>query len=308
MSSVIFTQGEADGRQHALYIDDIRVESAERTEAVEKAPTAPSELKVRGYEKHFDLHWKGADDSTIAQYVIYRSLNGGALKPVGVQRFGVDRYEDYVGDSNATASYQVSARTSALAESVKTKAVEAKTHPMTDDELLTMVQEANFRYYWEAAEPVSGMARESQPGQDDLIATGASGFGVMALVVGVDRGFITRQQGVERMLQITRFLEHADRFHGAWAHFMSGKTGHAVALFGIYDNGADLVETSFLMQGLLTARQYFNKDDAGEREVRDRINVLWRGVEWDWFRATPRRDALYWHWSPDYCVSHCVSA
>ena len=299
LSAIILTQGEADNSAHTLLLDDIRVEPNGDHQAG-KVPAAPSSLEAMGYERHIDLHWKPAADPSIAQYVIYRSLNGGPSKAVGVQRYGVNRYEDYLGDPHATASYQVSARTSALTESARTAPVTARTHPMTDDELLTMVQEANFRYYWEAAEPVSGMALESQPGPESLVATGASGFGIMALVVGVDRGFITRQQGAERMLRIAKFLEHANRFHGAWPHFLDGKTGKTVALFGIYDNGADLVETSFLMQGLLTARQYFSKDDPEERELRDRINGLWRGVEWDWFRATPNKDAVYWHWSPDY--------
>jgi len=297
LNTIVLSQAAADNKAHTLYIDEIRIESERQ---ITHAPAPPTDLAARGYERHIDLKWKGPADPTIAQYVIYRSLNNGLYKAIGVQRYGVDRYADYIGYPNATASYQVSARTSTLAESSKTAPVTAKTHTMTDDELLTMVQEANFRYYWEACEPVSGMARESQPGLDDTIATGASGFGIMAMIVGVDRGFVTRQQGVERMLQITKFLARADRFHGVWPHFISGKTGHAVALFGIYDDGADLVETSFLIQGLLTARQYFSNDDPAERELRDRINALWRGVEWDWFNATPKHDALYWHWSPNY--------
>ncbi len=264
-------------------------------------PSAPpTALQAHAFERHIDLSWTGANDPLIAQYVVYRSLNGGPYQPVGVQRFGVHRYSDFLGDPHATASYQVSARTSSLAESPRTPAVTAKTHPMTDDELLTMVEEASFRFYWDAAESNSGMALESQPGPDHLIATGASGFGILASVVAVDRHFISREQAVERMLRIARFLEHADHFHGVWPHFIDGTTGHAVALFGIFDDGADLVETSFLMQGLLTARQYFNADTAPERELRTRITALWQQVDWDWFRATPRRDALFWHWSPDY--------
>ena len=296
LTSIVLTQSEPDNQPHTLFLDDIRIEGDQSA----KAPTAPAHLEAKGYERHIDLSWQPADDQNIAQYVIYRSLNGGEAEAIGIQRYGVNRFADYIGDPNASATYQVSARTSTMAESAKTNAATAKTHTMSDDELLTMVQEANFRYYWEACEPVSGLTRESQPGQDDLIATGASGFGIMTIVVGVDRGFITRQQGLQRMLQIAAFLARADRFHGAWPHFLSGKTGHAVALFGIYDNGADLVETSFLLQGLLTARQYFNSNDPRERQLRDLINTLWRGVEWDWFNATPKHDALYWHWSPDY--------
>ena len=236
----------------------------------------------------------------VAQYVISRSLNGGAWVPVGVQRAGVTRYVDWIGNPHARAAYRVTARTSALAESAPSNEASAATHPMNDDELLTMVQDASFHYYWDAAEPVSGMARESQPGNDDMIALGASGFGIMAMIVAAERGFVPREAAVERMLKITRFLERADRFHGAWGHFISGRTGHVIPLFQIYDDGADLVETSFLMQGLLAARGYYTRDTPAERELRARITRLWEGVDWDWFRATPKRDALYWHWSPNY--------
>jgi hypothetical protein len=171
---------------------------------------------------------------------------------------------------------------------------------MTDDELLTMVQEASFSYYWDGAEPHSGLARESIPGDPDMIAVGGSGFGVMSLIVGAERGFAPRAQIVDRMLRITNYLAHADRFHGAWPHFLSGSTGHLMPTFGLYDNGADIVETSFLMEGLLAARGYFTRDTLKEKQLRDEITALWRGVEWDWFNATPQHDALYWHWSPDF--------
>ena len=128
---------------------------------------------------------------------------------------------------------------------------------MSDEELLTMLQEEAFQYYWEGADPHSGMARENIPGDDRIVATGASGMGICGLVVGVDRHFITREQGLERMTKIVAFLEHAQRYHGAWSHYMNGATGETMPLFGMFDNGGDLVETSFLMQGLLTARQYF---------------------------------------------------
>jgi hypothetical protein len=298
LGAIVFAQGESDGKAHSLFIDDIRIEDGTQTK--QHTPAAPKILEAKGYERHVDLKWEAPSDPAVAQFVIYRSMQGEPFRAIGVQRYGVNRFSDYVGDAHATASYKVSARTSSLSESPLSTAATASTHPMTDDELLTMVQEASFRYYWEANEPNSGMARENTPGDDDVIALGASGFGIMSIVVGVERGFITRQQAVERLLQITNFLAKADRYHGAWAHFLSGGTGHTLAVFQIYDDGADLVETSFLMQGLLTARQYFQQDTEGERQLRDNITALWQSVEWDWFRATPKRDALYWHWSPDY--------
>lgn len=298
VTRMVFVQGAPDDAPHTLLLDDIRIENDPPAHA--SAPPAPQDVKATGYERHIDISWRPVTDPELAQYVIYRSVDHQPFRPVGVQRPGVDRFCDYTGNPHMTASYRVTARTSSLLESVPSAAATASTHPMTDEELLTMVQRASFRYYWEADEPHSGMTRESTPGNDNIVAVGASGFGVMAIMVGAERGFITRQQAIDRLLRITDFLSHADRFHGAWPHFLSGRTGHTLPVFGMYDNGADLVETSFMMEGLLAARQYFKNDGPAGRELYDRITNLWEGIDWNWFRATPKRDALYWHWSPDY--------
>ncbi len=297
LDQVIFSQSAADAHAHTLLLDEVRVDT---DSTAQHALSAPAALTATGFERHVDLEWQAAEDASTAEYVIYRSQHGESFRQVGVQRYGVHRFTDWLGAPDQEASYQVAARDGEMHESQRSTAATARTHSMTDEELLTMVQRASFRYYWDGAEPNSGMALESQPGPDHMVAMGASGFGVMALVVAVDRGFITREQGVERMLRIVRFLDAADKYHGAWPHFLDGRTGKTVSLFGIYDDGADLVETSFMLQGLLTARQYFRADTPQERELRDLINRQWRGVEWDWFRATPQHDALYWHWSPHY--------
>jgi hypothetical protein len=298
LTAAAFLQGAADATPHTLLIDDIRIENL--ADQATRPPPAPQGIQVIGYERHFDITWQPVADAALAQYVIYRSQDGGAFRAIGVQRAGVNRFSDFVGNPHITAAFKVSARTSSLQESPLSAAVAASTHSMTDDELLTMVQQASFRYYWEAAEPHSGMTRENTPGNDDIVAVGASGFGIMATIVAADRGFITRPQAVDRLLQETAFLEKADRFHGVWPHFLSGATGHVLPLFGMVDNGADLVETSFMMEGLLSARQYFQGNTPAEQELRARISDLWQAVDWNWFRATPKKDALYWHWSPDF--------
>lgn len=298
LGALVLSQGAAgDGRPHELILDDLRLQPDPGSA---NPPPAPAGLTATGYERHVLLEWRPVGDPDLAQYVVYRSLNGGPWTSIGVQRAGVTLFSDYLGDPHARAAYRVSARTSALAESAPSPAASAATHPMSDDELLTMVQQASFRYYWDAAEPHSGMTLESQPGDDDVIALGASGFGVMATIVAAERGFVPRAATVARLDRITRFLERAERFKGAWPHFISGQTGRAIPLFQIYDDGADLVETSFMMQGLLAARGYYTRDTPEERALRARITRLWEGIDWDWFRATPKRDALYWHWSPAY--------
>ena len=170
-------------------------------------------------------------------------------------------------------------------------------HPViSEDELLTLVQQQTFKYFWDFAHPASGMARERNT-SGNLVTSGGSGFGLMAIIVGIERGFISRSEGIERLRKIVTFLEGADRFHGAWSHWIDGTTG-AVLPFSTNDNGGDLVETALLVQGLITFRQYLDPADATESSLITRINTLWEGVEWDWYTREGQK-VLYWHWSPD---------
>jgi hypothetical protein len=167
---------------------------------------------------------------------------------------------------------------------------------ISDDALLTLVQQQTFKYFWDFGHPASGMARERNS-SGNLITSGGSGFGLMAIIVGIERNFISRADGLARLDKMLTFLESADRFHGAWSHWIDGNTGNVIP-FSSDDNGGDLVETSFLVQGLITFRQYLDSGIPLEQELIDRINTLWKGVEWDWYRKN-NEQVLYWHWSPD---------
>lgn len=176
---------------------------------------------------------------------------------------------------------------------------------LSDTALMTKVQQQTFRYFWDYAEPVSGLARERlhmdniYPDNDKHIVTsGGAGFGVMAILVGVERGFIKRKEALKRFEKILRFLETADRFHGAWPHWWNGETGK-VKPFSKYDDGGDLVETSFLLQGLLCVRQYFKDGNKREKNIARRIDKLWRETEFGWYRKN-NENVLYWHWSPNH--------
>jgi hypothetical protein len=168
---------------------------------------------------------------------------------------------------------------------------------ISDEELLTLVQRQTFKYFYDYAHPASGMARERM-GSDNTVTTGGSGFGVMALIVGMERGFITRDQGITRLTKIISFLETADRFHGAWSHWINGSTGKVIP-FGTQDDGGDLVETAFMSEGLIAMRQYLNPAVPAESSLIARITALYNGIEWDWYRRGGL-NVLYWHWSPDY--------
>jgi hypothetical protein len=169
---------------------------------------------------------------------------------------------------------------------------------VSDDSLLTIVQKQTFGYFWDYAHPVSGLARE-RLGSGDIVTSGGSGFGIMSVLTGIHRKFISREQGFERIKKIVDFLNSpdCDKFHGAFPHWLNGSTGK-VQPFSQKDNGGDLVETAFLMQGLLTARQFFINGNPAEKTLCDTINKLWQNVDWDWYRNN--QDKLFWHWSPSY--------
>ena len=168
---------------------------------------------------------------------------------------------------------------------------------ISDEELLTLVQKQTFRYFWDFGHPVSGLSRERNT-SGDVCTSGGTGFGIMAMVVAAERGFVTRSQVVERLTKMTDFLKNkAKSYHGVFPHWFNGTTGETIP-FSANDNGADLVETSYLMQGLLTARQYFDKNTPEETALRKTINDLWTAVEWDWHTKGGEK-VLYCHWSPN---------
>lgn len=178
------------------------------------------------------------------------------------------------------------------------------TQTLSDDELLDLVQRQTLKYFWDYAEPNSGMARErfhpdgDYPRNDaHVVTTGGTGFGLMAIVVGMERNFIPRDSAVARLDKIADFLEGTTRFHGAWPHWINGETGETQA-FSAKDNGGDLVETSFLAQGLVVVREYLKNGTPKERAVAQKYDELWKGIEWSWY--TNNKEGLYWHWSPDY--------
>jgi hypothetical protein len=347
---IVFLQNVADGARHTLIIDEIRIDSERAstslppvavnvndTQPLDSLP-APRNVSAKGYERHIAVHWDvpdiaaasgvgdvqtksfaGADlhsNAAFERYIIYRSEDGKSFQPIGMQVRGITRYTDFVGLGGKKFYYRVTASDVHYRESTPSEVVSTTTRTanrlFTDDELLTMLQEEAFLYYWEGAHPDSGTSVENIPGDDRIVATGATGFGIMALIVGVERGFISREQGLERLLKIVTFLEKAPRYHGVWSHFMDGHTGQTLPVFDMFDDAGDLVETAFLMEGLLTARQYFanhmghnTTSKAGENdskgvELFSRITKLWEGVEWDWYANGPDKEALYWHWSPDF--------
>lgn len=183
---------------------------------------------------------------------------------------------------------------------------------LSDSALLDLVQRQTLSYFWDFAHPASGMARErSNPDANydylDTVTTGGTGFGIMAMLAGAARGFLPRGNVLKRTATIVAFLEAMERYHGVFPHFISGATGRVIP-FSPKDDGGDLVETAYLMVGLLCARQFFSGAAPDEAALRAAIDGLWHAVEWDWYRRDGR-DVLFWHWSPrhGWAMNHPIT-
>jgi hypothetical protein len=264
--------------------------------------TTNSAIKATGYDRHVELQWPKHPNAV--QYRVLVSSDGSSFSERATLEDTI--YLDFVNDlgSNLSLHYKVEAFTTGeQAESLGT--TEVSTKDFSDEELLDMVSYYTFRYFWEGAEPNSGLARErihldgEYPQNDEhIVTTGGSGFGIFGLLAGIERGWITREEGAERFERIAEFLTEADRFHGIWPHWLNGETGE-VKPFGQKDDGGDLVESAFLMQGLLAAREYFKDGNTREKEIAQKIDRLWKEMEFDW-HTQDGQDVLYWHWSPNH--------
>jgi hypothetical protein len=291
-----FAQQLADGETHTLLIDNIRVNVGDGSGS---PVSPPARISATGYELHVEISWEASADE-VSGYVVERSSDGGASFDFAGQVGASDTlFMDWVKElgTSLELSYRVRALNEAAEASDPSPQQSAQTRNMSDEELLDMVQAYTFRYFWDHAHEASGASRERNT-SGNTVTSGGTGFGIMAIPVGIERGFISREEGVTRVLKILDFLEGADRFHGAWSHWINGNTGRVIP-FSPKDNGGDIVETSFVAQALLTIRQYFTAENSDEARIVQKATALWEGIEWDWYRRN-NSSSMYWHWSPQY--------
>ena len=287
------------------YLDNLHFRNGVR-------PLMPTGVAANGHAEHNAIYWRPISSEGEYAYNIYRAAAAvGPFTKQNATPVAQSPYIDQIGPDNSRLYYRVTAVLEGE-ESDPSEVVSTLYNGMTDDEMLDLVQEATFRYFWDNGHPVCGLAREGigLGHSSDLVTTGGTGMGLMTIVVGVERGFVSRADAALRVGTILTFLdENVERYHGAWAHHYNGVTGETIAFAGAEDNGGDLIETAFLIEGILTCRQYFDDpNDYVETYVRDKATSMWEGVEWDWYRQYPNSNVLYWHWSPDYgwALNHTI--
>ncbi len=276
-----------------IYIDNLRLLSL-----------TPEIQTVTGQEQAIEVVWNPVNVAGFQGYNIYRAPMGtDDYTKLNSDVYPGFVYVDFVGGNGFSYTYKVTSMINGV-ESSYSNSMGGVSVAQTDGEFLTTYQKAAFRFYWEYAHPASGLSRDLfgyNEFYNDKCAVGGSGMGLLSILVGSERGFVTRAQAAGRTLKILRFLSQAKRFKGVWPHMSNGATGQAI-VFGTYDDGADLVETGYVAQALLTIRQYYSQSDPIETQVRALADQLWREIEWDWFRRLDETDGkhLYWHWSENY--------
>ena len=287
VTGVVFNQSEKNNTSRLILIDEIVA-----FQSIDVIPPVKN-LTAEGYDSHAELNWQQPLDNLT--YRIYASYDGGEnfeFRGETTKNF----YLDFVPEEgkNSTVHYQIVG----ITQDKESEAAEAtaEIRDFTDEELLDMVQRYTFRYFWEGAHQPSGMILERSGGNGRTAASGATGMGLMAMIVACERQYEPQDSIKNRIIKILDFLENCERHHGAWSHWYNANTGETQP-FSPDDDGGDIVETSYVAQGLIALKQYFSGSDEKSVQIREKADQLWKEVEWDWYRNG--QDVLYWHWSPN---------
>ncbi|MFB6318822.1 glucoamylase family protein [Saccharicrinis sp. FJH54] len=286
---IIFSQSEMNDASRIFYVDEIT--------AFKSISTLPSvtNLTSHGYDSHVELNWSHTNPAL--KYRIFASFDNGSDWEERIET-EQNYFLDFVPESarNSTIHYKlVTVSQESTSQAVFT---EATIRDFSDDELLDLVERYTFRYFWEGAHQATGMALERTNGSGTTAASGATGMGLLAMIAAYEREYEPREEIKDRILLILNFLETCDRHHGAWSHWYNADTKKTQP-FSAKDDGGDLVETSYVAQGLIGLRNYFSGTDSKSVQIRNKATTLFEGIEWDWYRRNDQ-NVLYWHWSPNY--------
>ncbi len=264
-------------------------------------PAAPTNLVAMAGDGYVTLDWDDNTEIDLRGYFVYRAQEqGGPYEQMNTSILEESRYTDYAVVNGQTYFYIVTAVDNSHNEGAGSDTVSATPTRLSDDDFLEMVQRAAFDYFWYETNPNTGVIQDRMT--DPILgATGATGFGLTALCIAAERGWVTRQQAAERVLTtLDFFLNKAEKYHGMYGHFLNRDTGEIIPHLSHTDDGVDVVETAYLVAGALTCRKYFNGSDSTETQIRRLATQLYKDAEWDWMLQGNR---IIWHWSPNYGYS-----
>ena len=163
---------------------------------------------------------------------------------------------------------------------------------------LDSLSRKTFHYFWDLAEPANGNIPDRWP-TPSFSSIAATGFGLTSYLIGVERGYITREQAAERTLKTLKFFVEAPKgdsvagvtgYKGFFYHFIDMKTGLRFQTVEL-----STIDTGLLMAGILSSQVYFDQENAIENQIRVFADSLYRAVEWDWAMNGEQTMSMGWH-------------
>jgi len=263
---------------------------------------APDGLVILPGDQSIVLHWNPNSENYVSGYKVYRSLSSGG--PYVLQSSSVlttPGFCDLDVNDGQTYYYQVTALTTTSQESLHSSTISAVPNPFSsDDAFLDFVQQANFDYFWYEANPANGLIPD-RTATGSACSIAAEGFGLTAIGIGIDHGWISRTQGVARVLTaLNTFLQGRQGtnvtgmigYNGWFYHFVDMNTATR-------SSGSELssIDTVWLLSGILYAKQYFNGTNSDETNIRTMADTIFSRVNWTWMAQGS--DAVAMGWLPE---------
>ncbi len=259
---------------------------------------APNGLVSRTGDLSVVLHWDKNTETNLAGYRVYRSLNSSGPYSLRTTSLLTDPgFCDLTVSNGQTNYYQITAVTSTSQESLPSLTQAALPHPFADDdEFLEYLQQTSFDYFWYLANPSNGLVPDrSAVGSACSIA--AVGFGLSAIAIGIDHGWITRNQGVARVLTtLNTFLQKPQGtnvagmigYKGWFYHFLDMNTALRA------NSELSSIDTALLLAGILHAKQYFDSTNSDETAIRTTADAIFNRVDWNWMAQGTNALSMGW--------------
>lgn len=297
--SVHFSQAQTDSEPRTLWLERIDVISTNTARRVQR-PTAPANLVVRTGDRSVALHWDAHGHGALRGYHVYRSAARAPFERLTARPVRSRSFADVNVANGQTYRYRVTALNEA-GESAPSKPTAARPAPFAnDDAFLDLLQQTAFDYFWYEANPTNGLVRDRSRAHAHA-SIAATGFGLTAIGIGIERGWITRAQGRERTLRTLKTfcdMPQGDARTGAIGH--RGWFYHFLEMDTAARSGAcelSSIDTALLLAGCIYAREYFDGRHAAEKEIRAAVEIILDRVDWHWM--TDGADSLTMGWHPE---------
>ena len=262
---------------------------------------APTGLVSRTGDRSIVLHWDRNREPNLAGYRVYRALsNGGPFVAQSPSLLTSPGFCDVSVNvvNGQTNFYRVTALTTTPEESLPSATLAAVPRPFAnDDQFLEYVQQTTFDYFWYLANPDNGLVPDRSTTSSPC-SIAAVGFGLTAIGIGIDHGWISRTQGVARVLTtLNTFLNGPQGtstsgtigYRGWFYHFLDMNTA-------VRSPSSELssIDTALLLAGILYVKQYFDGANPDETAIRTMADTIFSRVDWNWMAQGTNVVSMGW--------------